>query len=150
MSVPPSKDRAPRNRTISIDTADSHHYRRYLAQLSGSRFIIADAFEELPRSSGKFDLLFADPPYNLSKTFGKEKFAQTSDGVYEAWLDSWVSLCVPLLKDTASIYICGDWRSAGAIERVGSKYFRVQNPITWAREKGRGAKKDWKHSAEDT
>jgi len=69
--------------------------------------------------------------------------------VYEAWLDSWLRLCVPLLKPTASVYICGDWRSSSAIQHAGSKYFKLQNRITWEREKGRGAKRNWKNSAED-
>ncbi len=58
-------------------------------------------------------------------------------------------LCLPLLKPTASIYICGDWRSAAAIQRAGSRHFRLQNRITWEREKGRGAKANWKNAAED-
>ncbi len=97
----------------------------------------------------QFDLLFADPPYNLTKDFGTQKFKQRSVDAYEEWLDTWLRLCVPLLKDTASVYICGDWRSSSAIQRVGSKYFRLQNRITWEREKGRGAKANWKNAAED-
>ncbi|MGD9588511.1 MAG: site-specific DNA-methyltransferase [Pyrinomonadaceae bacterium] len=103
--------------------------------------------KKLPEAS--FDLLFADPPYNLNKAFGKEKFASVSMDGYEAWLDSWLGLCVPLLKDTASVYICGDWRSSAAIQRVGSRYFKLRNRITWEREKGRGAKANWKNAAED-
>lgn len=109
-----------------------------------------DALEILQKlSATKFDLLFADPPYNLTKDFGSEKFRQKSLDDYEAWLDSWIKLCTPLLASTASVYICGDWRSASAIQRVGMKYFRLQNRITWEREKGRGAKRNWKNAAED-
>ena len=112
--------------------------------------IHGNAFEVLPGlKTASFDLLFADPPYNLTKTFGKEKFAKASDNEYEAWLDSWLSQCVPLLKQTASVYICGDWRSGSAIQRVGTKYFRLRNRITWEREKGRGAKANWKNASED-
>lgn len=119
-------------------------------QSDGSSLIGSDCFEVLPRLAPRsFDLLFADPPYNLTKTFGKEKFAQTSDDAYEAWLDSWLSLCVPLMKPTASVYICGDWRSGSAIQRVGAKYFKLRNRITWEREKGRGAKVNWKNASED-
>ncbi len=97
----------------------------------------------------KFDLLFADPPYNLTKNFGANSFKQTSLDEYEIWLDSWLKDCVKLLKQTASVYICGDWRSASAIQRVGMKYFTLRNRITWEREKGRGAKANWKNAAED-
>jgi site-specific DNA-methyltransferase (adenine-specific) len=58
-------------------------------------------------------------------------------------------LCVPLLKPTASVYICGDWRSGAAIQRVGGRYLRLRNRITWEREKGRGAKANWKNASED-
>ena len=153
----PSKTRAPRNRTIEVTMSDAPSYRSRLlhkapAELGciRNKIICGDAFtvlEKLPKET--FDLLFADPPYNLSKTFGAEKFRHTSMDEYEAWLDSWLKDCVRLLKPSASIYICGDWRSAAAIQRVGTKYFKLQNRITWEREKGRGAKRNWKNSAED-
>lgn len=142
----PKPPRAPRNRTISIDASEAEHYKKYV----GKDVIKGDAFEHLLKfKANSFDLLFADPPYNLSKKFGKERFKQTSATAYEDWLDSWLKLCVPLLKDTASVYICGDWRSSSAIERVGSRYFTVRNRITWEREKGRGAKQNWKNASED-
>lgn len=71
------------------------------------------------------------------------------NGDYEDWLDSWISKTVKLLKSTASIYICGDWKSSTAIFNVGSKYFKIQNRITWERERGRGANSNWKNCSED-
>lgn len=145
-----SKIRASRNRTISIDAADVNHHRQYLSSFKDSQFIFANASDHLlTLPANTFDLLFADPPYNLTKTFGKERFSQTSADRYEAWLDEWLTLCVPLLKPTASVYICGDWRSSSAIQRVGSRYFKLRNRITWEREKGRGAKANWKNASED-
>lgn len=149
------KQRAPRNRTIEISAAESENYRhKFIFQDNLTEFqnkiICGDAFQvlkKLPENS--FDLLFADPPYNLTKNFGAEKFVQTSLDEYESWLESWLADCVKLLKRKASVYICGDWRSSSAIQRVGMKYFRLQNRITWEREKGRGAKKNWKNASED-
>jgi len=112
--------------------------------------IRGDAFAVLPKLPQKsFDLLFADPPYNLEKKFGSNKFKKLSGDEYEKWLDSWLRLCVPLLKETASVYICGDWGSSAAIQNAGSRYFTLRNRITWEREKGRGAKANWKNAAED-
>jgi site-specific DNA-methyltransferase (adenine-specific) len=112
--------------------------------------VCGDAFKVLQKlPSTTHDLLFADPPYNLTKKFGKETFSRSSLDEYEGWLDSWLKLCVPLLTSTASIYICGDWRSSSAIERAGTKYFKLRSRITWEREKGRGAKANWKNAAED-
>ncbi len=152
------KPRAPRNRTLDVPDEEIEIYRKNLVFASGafdlkncrSKIVCGDAFAvlaKLPESS--FDLLFADPPYNLTKNFGENSFRQTSLDEYEAWLDSWVAQTVRLLKPTASVYICGDWRSSSAIQRVGMKYFRLQNRITWEREKGRGAKRNWKNAAED-
>jgi site-specific DNA-methyltransferase (adenine-specific) len=150
--------RAPRNRTITIADSEKESLRERLIFADSrtglnkvrNRIICGDAFEVLQKlPHKKFDLLFADPPYNLNKDFGTEKFRQKSLDDYEAWLKSWLLLCIPLLTPTASIYICGDWRSSSAIQRVGMKYFRLQNRITWEREKGRGAKQNWKSTAED-
>lgn len=156
-SSKPIRSKAPRNRTIQLEPGEAECLRsRLLFNAPGNpdelrnKVICGDSFSvlgQLPAAS--FDLLFADPPYNLTKSFGKTTFRELSSDEYEAWLDSWLSLCIPLLKPTASIYICGDWRSSSAIQRVGSKYFRLQSRITWEREKGRGAKANWKNSAED-
>jgi site-specific DNA-methyltransferase (adenine-specific) len=140
--------RAPRNRTIEVTSSEADVLKSKLSSANG--IVCGDAFKVLRALPElKFDLLFADPPYNLTKKFGSEKFKRSSSDEYEEWLDSWVRLCVSLLKPTASIYICGDWRSTAAIQRVGSKYFKLQNRITWEREKGRGAKRNWKNAAED-
>ena len=152
---PPKKPRAPRNRTLDLTPEEIEIYRRNLifpgdVQECRNKIVCGDAFEilkQLPENC--FDLLFADPPYNLTKNFGENSFRQTSLDQYEAWLDRWLQKTVKLLKPTASVYICGDWRSASAIQRVGMRYFKLQNRITWEREKGRGAKKNWKNASED-
>ena len=152
------KHRAPRNRTITLEQRETDRLRLEIVRGNAIKpssvldglIICGDALEVLGKlPEAKFDLVFADPPYNMTKDFGTEKFRRRPLEKYEAWLDSWISLCVPLLKSTASIYICGDWRSGGAIQGVGMKYFRLQNRITWEREKGRGAKANWKNAAED-
>jgi site-specific DNA-methyltransferase (adenine-specific) len=150
-----NKQRAPRNRTIDLSAEEIARYREHLVfedDLSDfqNKIIYGDAFQilkKLPRYS--FDLLFADPPYNLTKNFGENSFKQTSLDEYEVWLESWLADCSKLLKKTASVYICGDWRSASAIQRVGMKFFTLRNRITWEREKGRGARHNWKNSSED-
>jgi len=149
------KTRAPRNQTLDLTEQEIEIYRKRLMYSDNlkdccNKIICGDAFEILGRLPEKsFDLLFADPPYNLTKKFGESSFRQTSLDEYETWLDSWLAQIVPLLKPTASVYICGDWRSSSAIQRAGMKYFKLQNRITWEREKGRGARANWKNAAED-
>lgn len=103
--------------------------------------------EWLPREF--VDLLFVDPPYNLSKQFNQRAVKRRSLADYQQWVDSWLARLVPTLKSTASVYLCGDWQSSPALYEVASQYFIVQNRITWEREKGRGAKANWKNCAED-
>jgi site-specific DNA-methyltransferase (adenine-specific) len=148
--------KAERNRTLVMTDEELRLYRDQLVSLAAkvdeieNRIICQDTFSALDYlPENRFDLLFADPPYNLTKQFGEQRFLQTSLDEYEEWLDSWLSACRPLLKNRASIYLCGDWRSASAIQRVGMKYFKLRNRITWEREKGRGANANWKNNSED-
>ncbi|HVE58367.1 MAG TPA: site-specific DNA-methyltransferase [Pyrinomonadaceae bacterium] len=149
------KQRAPRNRTLDLSAEEIEIYRKQLIFQDDlhnfqNKIVCGDAFEILPKLPEKsFDLLFADPPYNLTKNFGENSFKQTSLDEYETWLEAWLKDCASVLKETASVYICGDWRSASAIQRVGMKFFRLRNRITWEREKGRGARSNWKNSSED-
>lgn len=151
-----NKPKAQRNRTITLTDEEIKLYQKNLVYLTDPVEVISDktihqdtfeALKFLPENS--FDLFFSDPPYNLNKKFGEAKFQETSIDEYEIWLDSWLSQTVKLLKPTASVYICGDWRSSSAIQRIGMKYFKLRNRITWEREKGRGANANWKNNSED-
>jgi site-specific DNA-methyltransferase (adenine-specific) len=95
------------------------------------------------------DLLFLDPPYNLTKMFNQHQFRERTTTEYQQWLELWLPKLLKTLKPTASVYICGDWRSAAAIQVIAEQYLILRNRITWEREKGRGAKANWKNCAED-
>ncbi len=99
--------------------------------------IIGDTFSVapcLPRES--VDLIIADPPYNLTKTFCNTTFQKRSKLDYEEYTRRWLSAVEPLLKVTGSIYVCCDWKTSLIIGQVLSDYFHVRNRITWQREKG--------------
>jgi len=153
-----TKQRAPRNRTIILTSDEILNYRKNLIRLSKpatveeiiNKTIQQDIFQALDLLPNKFvDLVFVDPPYNLNKTFNLTSFKEMESEKYEQWLDSWVAKLLRVLKPSASIYICGDWKSSGAIFSVAKKYFQIQNRITFEREKGRGAKANWKNCSED-
>ncbi len=115
-----------------------------------NKVINQDIFEAIDLLPSRFvDLLFIDPPYNLTKTFRQRSFKQMPLKGYMEWMDAWLKKMIRLLKPTASIYICGDWRSASAIYLLCEKYFIVRNRITIEREKGRGGEKNWKNNSED-
>lgn len=150
--------RAPRNRTLTLSTEEQAVLQGQLLHLEApvptetviNRTIQQDLFpvlDWLPTES--VDLLFADPPYNLTKSFNGRSFNATTLSEYETWLESWLLPLKRILKPSASLYICGDWRSAAAIQRVLESHFIVRNRITWEREKGRGAKSNWKNASED-
>jgi len=116
----------------------------------GSAVIRADAFGVLPAlPEGFAGLLIADPPYNLRKTYGNSAFQRMSEGDYAAFTRRWLEAARPALGDTASVYVCSDWRSSMVIGSILGEYFTIQNRITWQREKGRGAQKNWKNAMED-
>jgi site-specific DNA-methyltransferase (adenine-specific) len=153
-----AKVRAPRNRTLTLSEAEKIVYQARLLRLNQpatvetllDQTICQNLLEVVEYLPGQFvDLLFLDPPYNLSKSFNGRNFSAMPLAEYETWLESWLAPLIKTLKSTASIYICGDWQSAAAIQRVAEKYFIVRNRITWEREKGRGAQANWKNASED-
>jgi site-specific DNA-methyltransferase (adenine-specific) len=152
------KHRAPRNRTLTLTSLEQQQLAGMLLRppLTGEltslvdRVVCADSlslFSTLPRHFA--DLLILDPPYNLNKRFGTESFREMSLAEYEEWLEGWFVRLLPLLKPTASLYVCGDWKSSAAVQRVLDRHVIVRNRITWEREKGRGAKTNWKNASED-
>jgi site-specific DNA-methyltransferase (adenine-specific) len=152
------KNRAPRNRTLALSASEVDSYQGRLVKLSGrtdvcnieNRIINQNLFEILDYLPDSFvDLMFLDPPYNLTKNFNTSEFRERSVSEYEEWMHSWFPKLIRTLRPTASVYICGDWRSSSAIQRIAEKYLILRNRITWEREKGRGAKSNWKNCSED-
>lgn len=152
------KQRAGRNRTITLDHDERLKYKKRLLTLKRKtaaeelldRTIHQDLFEALPHLPDQFvDLMFIDPPYNMTKNFNGKTFSRMDNQAYTEWLDSWFSRIVRVLKPNASVYICGDWRSSHSIFEVASRYLHITNRITWEREKGRGALNNWKNASED-
>jgi len=106
-----------------------------------------DAVPLLPRSF--VNLLILDPPYNLTKNFNGHMFRAKEAVEYVSWFENMLSTMIPLLKAGASVYVCSDWRTSTLVFPVLDRYFYVRNRITWEREKGRGAKTNWKNNTED-
>lgn len=152
------KYRAPRNRTITLHNDEEAALTQRLLRPPlpdnvdklVNKIICGDSIELLQQLPQHFvDLLILDPPYNLSKRFGSETFREMSLAQYEEWFQGWFVHLLPKLKPTASLYVCGDWKSSSAIHRVLDRHVIVRNRITWEREKGRGAQTNWKNASED-
>ena len=150
--------KALRNKTIEIDAKEEKALLAKCIKVEKAvteeaildKTILGDSFEVMENLPHGFaDLIIADPPYNLSKDFGGNKFKKSSFEEYEKYTESWVKAIYPLLSENGSLYVCCDWESGMVIGNVLSKYFSVKNRITWQREKGRGALTNWKNGMED-
>ena len=150
--------RAPRNRTLTCTREEIAALSIHLLQLSQPTTIellrdriINQNFQSvcrfLPHSI--VDLMILDPPYNLTKDFHGHVFRAQKATEYASWFDEVLSLTIPLLRPTASVYVCSDWQSSTMIFPILDRHLRVRNRITWEREKGRGAKANWKNNTED-
>lgn len=152
------KTRAPRNRTLTCTDDDLTALAAELLRLSATanaesltnRIINQDLFEVLPFLPAAFvDLLIMDPPYNLTKNYNGHVFRSQEADQYTTWFDGVVSSLIPLLRSHASVYVCSDWRTSNLIFPVLDKHLYVRNRVTWERDKGRGAKTNWKNNTED-
>lgn len=106
-----------------------------------------DCLDSLP--DNYFNLIIIDPPYNLDKDFHGHKFSSRKDEDYEDYLRSWFYKVCDKLASNGSLYMCGDWKCTSSMQRVIEERLTVINRITWQREKGRGAKSNWKNGMED-
>jgi len=109
-----------------------------------------DVFDAIRHFPQRFvDLLILDPPYNLSKDFNGHLFKAKETQEYTGWFNSLLSRLKHTLKPDATVYVCSDWKTSLLIAPVLEEHFCVRNRITWEREKGRGAKANWKNNTED-
>jgi site-specific DNA-methyltransferase (adenine-specific) len=152
------KDRAPRNRTLSCSEAELATLAKELLRLSAPsrpEEIIGRIIHQDFRVARKFlpsafaDLVILDPPYNLTKKYNSHVFQAKEGEAYIEWFEDVVSSLKPLLRPTATVYACSDWQTSTLIFPVLDRHFHVRNRITWEREKGRGAKANWKNNTED-
>ncbi len=150
--------KSPRNKTIEFSLEEGRQYAdRCISVWKDTEIetlldktILGDSLQILdffPKKS--VDLLIADPYYNLDKDFHGIRFSKLNETEYARYTESWIKKVVPLLKDTASVYVCCDWQSSLIIGSVLNQYFHIANRITWQREKGRGARANWKNALED-
>ena len=157
------KIRAGRNRTIVLEESELEGLRKRLLipkQLEASEKLTSDFFINKTINDDLFhainfipdnfaDLIIIDPPYNLTKNFNGNVFNSRTIEAYDEYLASWFPLVCRKLKQNGSLYICGDWKCTASLQRAVEKELTIINRITWQREKGRGAKENWKNGMED-
>ena len=152
------KVRAGRNKTVTVNEDEVPVLRSYITDAAAvtpdfdfcDRMIngdLLDVIDAIP--DGIADLIIIDPPYNLSKNFGDVRFRASSAASYEEYLRTWFSKVCDKLSPTGTLYMCGDWKCTSSLQKVIEERLVIMNRITWQREKGRGAKSNWKNAMED-
>lgn len=151
------KERAGRNRTVTLNDGEIENLKKRLVKLENiketgilNKTLNGDLFSMIDYVPDEFaDLIIIDPPYNLTKDFNGFKFKSRSQEKFDDYLESWFPKVCKKLKKNGSLYMCGDWRCTSSLQRVIEKELTILNRITWQREKGRGAKNNWKNGMED-
>lgn len=150
--------KSERNKTINISLEDSKELferaecpkGKINKETAENLFVHGDFFKVCEQiEDGIFDLVIADPPYNLTKDYGGDIFRKTDRESYTEFTRQWLSEVYRVMTDGATLYVCCDWQTSIIIANILPEFFTVRNRITWQREKGRGAKRNWKNSMED-
>lgn len=92
--------------------------------------ILGDALEALDQIQKKVDLVFADPPYNIGKTFG-QKNKKWSEDEYVDWSQEWISKVKSLLTSNGSFYLMAATQFMPYLDLYLRKDFHVLNRIVW-------------------
>lgn len=153
-----AKKRASRNQTLICPEAEKQRLAQDLSRLCqpscaenlAGKIIHQDFFKAacyLP--TGFADLIILDPPYNLSKNFHGHNFKGQEKDEYLAYFNKILDILLPTLKPDGTVYVCADWKTSLHISSILENRLCVRNRITWEREKGRGAQKNWKNNTED-
>ena len=64
-----------------------------------------DCIEFLKNNNKKYDIIFADPPFNLNKFYGDNFKDKMSEEDYLKWCYKWIDLCIESLNDGGSLFI---------------------------------------------
>ena len=153
-----NKERAKNNRTLTLLIEEIESLKSKLATEETlkknpdvlNKTLNGDVLKMLEFVPDNFaDLIIIDPPYNLTKNFNGFKFNSRSDESFDEYLATWFPQVCKKLKPNGSLYMCGDWKCTSSLQRAIEKELSILNRITWQREKGRGAKSNWKNGMED-
>ena len=77
------------------------------------------------------DLIFADPPYNIGKKFGKFEDKWNSEKEYIEWYCTWLELCIKKLKPSGSLYLMTSTQALPYIDIWLRKKMTILSRIVW-------------------
>lgn len=90
-----------------------------------------EGIRQLPDAS--VDLVIADPPYGLGKDYGNDSDKKPTQQFLK-WTEEWLSLVIPKIKETGSLYIFATWRYSPEIFVFLKTKMIMMNEIIWDRK----------------
>ena len=95
-----------------------------------SKIIAGDVLKVLKKldRNNKFDVIIADPPYNIGKDFGNNiDYMELQN--YTNWSKNWIEQCLELLENNGLIYVYG---FSEILARVASQFpLEEQRFLIW-------------------
>ena len=79
------------------------------------------------------DLIIADPPYGLGKDYGNDS-DKKGYSEFLRWTEQWLSLVIPKIKQSGSLYIFTTWRYSPEIFVFLKSEMLMINEIIWDRK----------------
>jgi site-specific DNA-methyltransferase (adenine-specific) len=94
--------------TTSFGVFVSSRYRDVHAvhETASGLLLRGDCLKILPTiASACIDTVFADPPFNIGKHYGKSVDDRKTDEEYLKWCEQWIGECIRVLKDGGSFFL---------------------------------------------
>ena len=96
--------------TVSKDKKQKIKVKMENKKISPSKqqvILLEDCIEGMKQLlDNSVDIIICDPPYNIGKDFGNNKYKDTMDK-YLSWCDKWLKQCIRILKPRGTLYIYG-------------------------------------------
>ncbi|CCD29233.1 Methyltransferasee [Candidatus Glomeribacter gigasporarum BEG34] len=91
-----------------------------------------DCLEVLPSlPDNSIDLVFADPPYNIGKKFGRFKDSWPSEKDYTEWCFQWLEICIQKLKSSGSLYVMASTQAMPYLDLWLRNRLTILSRIVW-------------------
>lgn len=100
---------SPNTETNGIPTITDLTLHQHSVEMILNKILVGDTpdlLKEVKRFKIKFDVIIADPPYNIGKDFGNNKDCMPLED-YVQWTLNWIEDCLELLDENALLYLYG-------------------------------------------
>lgn len=97
------------------------------------RLVWGDTLDVLPTAvaDGTVDLIFADPPYNIGKTFGNSTESWPNDEAYVEWCRTWLEICFKKLAPHGTLYLMSSTQAIPFLDIYVRRHLTILSRIIW-------------------